>query len=254
MKLERFNPDLSPVSFGRYIREIRRQKGIDLRTVAEEIDVSLYQLSLIESEDHEELPDARRVKNILKSYSDFIGLDSSDIIDRYEVSRSAYACWASEPGKRGRGVKKAVFRAIAALFFLSAAGALSFLAFTGGDKGAAESSDSEEVLPSRKAAAAAEYSRDAGRFVLVIDALEKTWIKIGIDGEETLEYLLRPKDHVELEAEKHYHMLIGNAGGIEMSLNGEPVDIPGGSGEVVTIQLPEPQKGGKRGKHAFRKE
>jgi len=33
-------------------------------------------------------------------------------------------------------------------------------------------------------------------------------------------------------------LLIGNAGGLELQLNGEPIKISGKTGEVVNIELP----------------
>jgi hypothetical protein len=35
-----------------------------------------------------------------------------------------------------------------------------------------------------------------------------------------------------------FNLLIGNAGGISVQLNGQPVPVPGGSGQVVNLQLP----------------
>jgi hypothetical protein len=36
-----------------------------------------------------------------------------------------------------------------------------------------------------------------------------------------------------------YNLLIGNASGLELKLNGEPVEISGKEGEIVNIQLPK---------------
>jgi hypothetical protein len=41
-----------------------------------------------------------------------------------------------------------------------------------------------------------------------------------------------------VEASAGYNLLIGNAGGLELKLNGEPITISGKIGEVVSIQLP----------------
>ena len=45
-------------------------------------------------------------------------------------------------------------------------------------------------------------------------------------------------DRLALEAELGYNLLIGNAGGLSLTLNGEPVKVLGRSGQVVTIQIP----------------
>ena len=73
---------------------------------------------------------------------------------------------------------------------------------------------------------------------LSITANAETWIKIIIDAEKPLEYLLKPGDKIALNANSHYNLLIGNAGGVQMNLNGQPVQIPGRLGQVVNLTLP----------------
>ena len=73
---------------------------------------------------------------------------------------------------------------------------------------------------------------------LQITAREDAWIKVIIDEKESTEYSLKSGDDLELEATTGYNLLIGNAGGIKIALNGKPVAISGESGQVVTIHLP----------------
>ena len=75
-------------------------------------------------------------------------------------------------------------------------------------------------------------------YLLQIITIEETWMKIGIDNKEPKEYNLFPGDQIELEAAHRYDLRIGNAGGIKISLNGKPVDLPRKSGKVVTLELP----------------
>jgi hypothetical protein len=41
-----------------------------------------------------------------------------------------------------------------------------------------------------------------------------------------------------MKATSLFNLLIGNAGGVELKLNGQPVEVFGKSGQVVNIQLP----------------
>lgn len=75
-------------------------------------------------------------------------------------------------------------------------------------------------------------------YLLKINTIEETWMKIGIDNQEPKEYNLFPGDQIELEATDSYTLRIGNAGGINISLNGKRVELPQKSGQVVTIKLP----------------
>jgi hypothetical protein len=76
------------------------------------------------------------------------------------------------------------------------------------------------------------------KFMLQIRALEDTWVKIIVDNQEPKEYNLRSGDQLEEEATAGYNLLIGNAIGLELKLNGEPIKISGKEGEVVNIQIP----------------
>ena len=283
MSTNRFDTDSSPVSFGRYIRAIRIQKGIDLKTVSDALKVTLHKLSLIEAEDHEELPDDIYVKGILRAYADYIGLDADDLIDRYEINRSAYINRSESPSRGMRRREKMLPRMLLSLLLLACIGGASVALFYQSDaikpdtikpdagqtrtvKPRGETGAAGSAEPSGRAAAVQRQAPSpaeapagqpeaalqagpgdqsaTGKLVLTIDAVAKTWVKINIDGEEPLEYLLRPKDHVELEADSHFSMLIGNAAGLRMHLNDRPVQVPGQAGEVVTLELPRPQSDG----------
>ncbi len=69
-------------------------------------------------------------------------------------------------------------------------------------------------------------------------AKEETWLKVIADEQEPKEYLLKPGYELMIKANTSYNILIGNAGGVAMKLNGKPVDVPGRSGQAVNMELP----------------
>jgi cytoskeleton protein RodZ len=79
---------------------------------------------------------------------------------------------------------------------------------------------------------------EAQNMTLAISAREETWMKIIIDGGKPKEYTLNSGDRLLLEAEVAFNLLIGNAGGVDLRLNDRPVERPGKSGQVITLQLP----------------
>ncbi|MGD8297682.1 MAG: DUF4115 domain-containing protein, partial [Desulfobacterales bacterium] len=76
------------------------------------------------------------------------------------------------------------------------------------------------------------------KWLLHVAAVEETWLKVIMDEKESNEYHLNTGDELELEAVSGFNLLIGNAGGIKLTLNDKPVPISGKSGDVVTIELP----------------
>ena len=65
------------------------------------------------------------------------------------------------------------------------------------------------------------------------------WLRIQSDDRPESEALLQPKETATWTAQRQFKILLGNAGGVEISLNGNPQGPLGKSGEVVHLLLPD---------------
>lgn len=102
-----------------------------------------------------------------------------------------------------------------------------------------DSADDKEVsAPDASTGSAPPPPPVANKLRLTIDTIEETWLKIIVDDQQAKQYRLNPGDHIELEGSRNFNLLIGNAGGIRLGLNGKAVPLSGKSGQVVNIQLP----------------
>ncbi len=102
-----------------------------------------------------------------------------------------------------------------------------------------DSADDKEVsITDSSIGSAAAAPAGANKYRLTIDTIEETWLKIIVDDQQSKQYRLYPGDHIELEGSRNFNLLIGNAGGIRLGLNGKAVALSGKSGQVVNIQLP----------------
>jgi cytoskeletal protein RodZ len=82
-------------------------------------------------------------------------------------------------------------------------------------------------------------SRDRPQtYRLEIKAIEETWLKIIVDNQRAQELTLKTGAVKQIEATTHFNLLIGNAGGVELTLNDTPVAVSGQSGQVVNLELP----------------
>jgi cytoskeleton protein RodZ len=72
---------------------------------------------------------------------------------------------------------------------------------------------------------------------LMITCQERTWVSVVIDDTEKKEFMLNPQDIVVLNAKDRYDLLIGNAAGVKLILNGNDVQFTGQRGEVKRIKL-----------------
>lgn len=75
--------------------------------------------------------------------------------------------------------------------------------------------------------------------ILTASVLEKTWIRVFVDGENPKEYIFNPGSNPVWRASEGFELLIGNAGGIELKLNGQEIKKLGSPGQVVHLNLPE---------------
>lgn len=103
---------------------------------------------------------------------------------------------------------------------------------------AMDSADDKEVSATDASTGSAPPPAKANKYRLTIDTIEETWLKIIVDDQQSKQYRLNPGDHIELEGSRNFNLLIGNAGGIRLGLNGKAVALSGKSGQVVNIQLP----------------
>jgi transcriptional regulator with XRE-family HTH domain len=86
---------------------------------------------------------------------------------------------------------------------------------------------------------------NVARFILKASAHKRTWIRVTCDGKESVELMLGAGAEKEFRAMEGFELLIGNAGGITLELNGEKLDNLGAPGEVLRMRLPDDK--GKRG-------
>ena len=85
--------------------------------------------------------------------------------------------------------------------------------------------------------------QDINHVVLNLSATEKTWLSItNSEGKQIFSGILQPSQTKTLSASEVAQMKVGNAGGIEVRLNGKEIGPIGGRGEVRTVVFTAPDK------------
>ena len=232
---------------------LRAQRGISLKAVSDETRISLSTLRLIEEEAYDKLPDAVFVKGFLRSYSAMIGADADRMIQSYLAGRHHYyqmLQFEARLLRRARSFWPRLFLSVG-LFACIVLASVAMLRNRGGDY------PPETVLPEtavppplatletgtgpipgpavRSPAAPKELP---GGYLLQIDVVEETRLKVITDRQPQKQYSLNPGDRLELKATSGFNLLIGNAAGIRLQLNHQPVVVEGRHGQVVTLKLP----------------
>ncbi|MGO8991265.1 MAG: helix-turn-helix domain-containing protein [bacterium] len=74
-------------------------------------------------------------------------------------------------------------------------------------------------------------------FSVALKAAEETWVSLQVDDQPEKEMTFKPRDGISVQAANRIRMKLGNAGGVDLALNGKPLGKFGKSGEVVTLVL-----------------
>jgi cytoskeleton protein RodZ len=93
--------------------------------------------------------------------------------------------------------------------------------------------------PAPPSASESAGKKKALKHMLTVKASETLWLRIQIDDRPSIDALLKPEETATWAAGRRFEILLGNAGGAELSLDGVPQGRLGGSGEVVRLILPK---------------
>ena len=240
-------------SFGQYLQTIRIEKHIGLEQVAEETRIGLAILEAVEQEDLARLPPDVFTIGFLRAYAKAVGADGNEAVRRYRVQRRLRQK-TLEPGGRPEASRSELPRKLmVALALLAALIAASIFAFQQWNRvpapsaltlaprvgGPSASLPTEHLADQPPSEALKKPPIPATpKHVLTIVAHENSWVKVVIDQGASSEHKLKAGEQLRLVAQTSFNLLIGNVGGVKMSLNNQPVTVPGKRGEVVNLHLP----------------
>ena len=243
--------DKEPLSFGRYLQAARLEKKISLEQVSQQTRIGLGSLLLIEQEDHERLPAEVYVKGFLRAYAKAVGADGDEVIRLYKSRLDAMENISGLEFSSERIARGTWWKLPASLVLLISIIGFSIFAVVFFRQAPEAEKPREQEAATEKEQAVDTQTEKQGletdikpalavpeKLLLHVTAVADTWLKVIMDEKEPAEYHLKSGDQVELEAANGFNLLIGNAGGLNITLNDTPVLIPGKNGEVVTIKLP----------------
>ena len=267
------------LSVGAYLSQERKRQNISLIEIVKVTRISLQYLEALEKDEFQTLPASIFVRGFLRTYAAQIGLDPKEVLDLYEAQVDSLnepekpgKKEAVAPPKKLAPLVKYILTlfiivlgvGIAFLFFketsvppssspspeISAARtppakAPSPAAFSSLEKESLKGLERPKPekklggLPAADPVVAEGAKKEEKPYVLKVKAIEKTWLRIQSDDRPESEALLQPKETATWTAQRQFKILLGNAGGVEISLNGNPQGPLGKSGEVVHLLLPD---------------
>ena len=238
----------------------RLEPGAGLAEVASATRIGGPHLAALEADAFKELPAPVFVRGFIRAYCGFLGVPAEEAVAIYDREHGAPPVVPPQIPVRRRATWFGHPLALSGALLLIFGGGLVALRLVGGPapQRPVESPPAREPVvasaaipasaPASAPAAPAESSlvpalpraEAAGTQRLVVTAVEPTWIRVQIDEGQPVDQTLVPGTRLEWTADKRFLITVGNAGGIQVQLTGQPMPPLGPRGAVIhRLSLPE---------------
>ncbi len=257
-------------SLGSYLRGLREAKGVSIDDISRSTRVGRRHLEALEADTPADLPAPVFVKGFIRAYCEFLETPTDKAFDLFRQA-------SGESPRVERTVALAPLRSrsrrsgpllVSTILFLVLGGSLLALHFglksSSGDKPVPPSATSRAAepavsqtpapvttmsVPPAPATPAAPATAVSPQVVaepkllaqrLVVRAVEPTWLRVQVDDGQIAEELLQAGAVREWTAARRFVLTVGNAGGLEVDLNGRRIPPLGARGAVIQkLVLPQ---------------
>ncbi|HEX9126698.1 MAG TPA: RodZ domain-containing protein [Methylomirabilota bacterium] len=251
-------------TLGIRLRELREAKGVSLDDIARSTRVGRRHLEALETDSWAELPAPVFVKGFIRAYCDFLDASPDEALGVYREATGESAkpervqsILRSGPSRRAGPlvISLVLFIALGASLFALRLGlkssppsAPATSASARDDTASVPSSASipaatAPVIQTQPVPVSAADAKPAAQR-LVIHAVEPTWIRVQVDDGQVSEELLPAGAGREWTAARRFVLTVGNAGGLEIDLNGKRMPALGARGVVIQKLVLPPEAQG----------
>jgi cytoskeletal protein RodZ len=242
-------------TLGSYLKNQRESKKISLREVAKNTRVREHILRAIEEDQHNLLPPSTYIKGFLFAYAKYLRIDPSEVLLRYERDLRGEA--VSPPRTEPRRTKQKILptqspkprqkilwnmKQTWVVVGVIVASLTVFYFFSPySSKRPVEPVPEIPVveeklpLPPSPPAPAITSVPEKRPFSLQLRAVEETWVSLQVDDQSEKEMTFKPGEGLSVQASNRVRMVLGNAGGMDFTFNGKPLERFGKPGEVLTL-------------------
>jgi len=230
-----------PESLGKTLQRVRESKKLSIEEVSERTRIPIKNINSIEENRLHEFSSVFYARSFVKTYSQFLGAleektvkdflasgpkkDTPDLIlKRKRLSENSFL-----KHKRFIGMGLVAIFALWILLF-------SFIKIARFIRNVPKKHKVQVTQKKEaKEAVVAAPSHSAKGVELEITARYNTWIKVTSDGELLFKGILKKKESDIWRAKKKISLELGNAGGVNLTLNGKNLGYPGKKGEKKEI-------------------
>jgi cytoskeletal protein RodZ len=238
--------DASSKGLGERFRLAREERGISLSDVAEQIRIRSVYLAAIEEESWSSIGAAVYIRGFIRTYARFLGLDPEEAVaafSRTQPAGQAPVHYASRENGAGRSGPRSPWSTLA--IWVTAVVAVLLVAFVVYNELTLRRAASPAPLavtslpsatPAQTAAAvsttpASSAAADAGHS-LALRLSAPSWLQVTVDGSVSMRGTF-PAGTSRTFHGKNALVRVGNAGGVEVFVDGKDVGTLGKTGDVA---------------------
>lgn len=240
------------MSLGERFRAAREQRGLTLSDVAEHLRIRSVYLAAIEEQNWKAIGAPVYIRGFLRTYARYLGLDPEEAVAAFNASEGPSAAVATAPSSSAKGDFRPQSGSLAPLIWMAGIVALALIGFvvylyvtpahtpqqlaaTAGAQPTAPSlaNGGATAIPATAmpSTSPAPSSKPAAK-TLVIHLTAPSWLRVSVDGNVSIEGTF------PAGTTKTFHgnvalVRVGNAGGVELTVNGKTVGKLGHAGDVV---------------------
>jgi cytoskeletal protein RodZ len=238
------------MSLGERFRAAREQRGLTLSDVAEHLRIRSVYLAAIEDENWKAIGAPVYIRGFLRTYARYLGLDPEEAVAAFNASEPAAP--SPQPAAVTRGLDlRNQGTALTPLIWVASLVALALIGFViylyvtparaprqvavaGGQPTAPSLANggATAIPATAMPSAAASAQRSPAPKTLVIHLIAPSWLRVSVDGNVSIEGTF------PAGTTKTFHgnvalVRVGNAGGVQLTVDGKALGRLGGSGDVV---------------------
>lgn len=237
----------------------RKKRGLEFVDVEHAIGIRALYIQALEEGHYDVLPGEVYVKGFIRNYGNFLGMDGAALVQTYSASKAStephlsaekLVQSSSAAGKKTLGI------VVAAVLILTAAGGGLYFWQKGRSESSSRSTPVSQVQPALPptpakpapspalppaSVPAAIPSISAKAVSVTAHFTDRCWTSAIADGKTVYEGIPKSGETLIWEAERQIVLNLGNAGAVDITLNGQPQGKMGGRGDVVVKTFNAPQ-------------
>jgi hypothetical protein len=245
---------LAALNSGDSLRLERLRQGLTLCDIVQRTRIPIASLEAIEANEFDRLPGLVFVRGFVRTYATQLNLDPEPLLAGLPRINLDTVPLPNPPGLAPPRWDPRVTAALASVLWVVAVVGAGTAAWYYFDHHGQRRVTTVMAAPAPKPVVTDEGARqetavpeptaiDADSFdgsrpvQVILTAREAAWVQVSADGRTAFVGILHPNDTKSITADDQVKILTGNAGGLDISLNGKPLDPIGPSGQVRTVRL-----------------